>query len=218
MSPKVQLGLACVLFASLAYAQFETSEVLGTVRDPSQAPISKATVTLTSQDTGIEAKTTTDDNGNYDFFNVKVGTYTVTVEGTGFSKFTTKDIRVNVEARQRVDASLQVGEVTTEVTVTGAASVLETDTSDHSQVINTQQIIELPLNGRDYASLALLATNVHISPQALSFSPSATPREGAVLTTTSCWTAWTTTPTAPATRIIRARWCSRLPTHWPSSK
>ena len=57
--------------------------------------------------------------------------------------------------------------------------MLDTDTSDHSQVINTQQITELPLNGRDYANLALLATNVHISPQALSFSPSATPREGA---------------------------------------
>ena len=61
----------------------------------------------------------------------------------------------------------------------GRASVLETDSSEHDQVINTQQIVELPLNGRDYANLALLATNVHISPQAISFSPSGTPREGA---------------------------------------
>jgi hypothetical protein len=179
MLSKARVGFVFILFGALACAQFETSEVLGTVRDPSQNPVSKAAVTLTNQATGVEAKTTTDETGNYDFFNVKVGQYTVSVELAGFSKFTSKDIRVDVEARQRVDVALQVGEVSTEVTVNAAAAVLETDTSDHSQVINTQQIIELPLNGRDYANLALLATNVHISPQALSFSPSATPREGA---------------------------------------
>ncbi len=83
-------------------------------------------------------------------------------------------------ARQRVDAKLTVGQVTEAVTVIGAAEVLDTDTSDHSQVINTQAIMELPLNGRDYANLALLATNVHVSPQALAFGPTATPREGAI--------------------------------------
>ena len=55
------------------FAQFETSEVLGTVRDPSQRPVANAAVTLTNQATGIEAKTTTDASGNYDFFNVKAG-------------------------------------------------------------------------------------------------------------------------------------------------
>ena len=61
------------------------------------ARVPKAAVTLTNQDTGIEVKTTTDENGNYDFFNVKVGRYTVTVEHAGFSKFTTTDVSVNVE-------------------------------------------------------------------------------------------------------------------------
>ncbi len=160
-------------------AQFETAEVLGTVRDNTDAVVADANVTLISQGTGIETKTVTDQAGNYSFFNVKVGSYTITVEHPGFSKFTTEDVRVDVTARQRVDAKLTVGQVTESITVTGAAEVLDTDTSDHSQVINSQQIVELPLNGRDYTSLALLATNVHISPQALSFSPSATPREGA---------------------------------------
>jgi hypothetical protein len=160
-------------------AQFETAEVLGTVRDNTDALVANANVTLINQDTAIETKTVTDEAGNYGFFNVKVGNYTITIEHAGFSKFTTTDVRVDVTARQRVDAKLAVGQVTESVTVTGAAEVLDTDTSDHSQVINTQQIVELPLNGRDYTNLALLATNVHISPQALSFSPSATPREGA---------------------------------------
>jgi len=172
------LLLAICASASLALAQFETSEVLGTVRDPSHSVVAKAAVTITSQETGITAKAETDGNGNYDFLNVKVGRYTVTVEHAGFAR-ATAEATVDVEARQRVDINLQVGAVTDSVTVAGAASALETDSSDHSQVINTQQIDELPLNGRDYANLALLATNVHISPQALSFAPNATPREGA---------------------------------------
>jgi len=175
----LSLGMFLLLAPAALVAQFETAEVLGTVRDNTDALVVNASVTLTNQATGIETKTVTDEAGNYSFFNVKVGSYTITVEHAGFSKFTTADVRVDVTARQRVDAKLAVGQVTESVTVTGAAEVLDTDTSDHSQVINTQQIVELPLNGRDYTSLALLATNIHISPQALSFSPSATPREGA---------------------------------------
>ena len=173
------LGLVLCLAPLSLLAQFETAEVLGTVTDSTGQVVAGASVTLTSQETNIESKTVTDAAGDYGFFNVKVGTYTITVEHAGFTKFTTPDVRVDVTARQRVDAKLQVGQITESVTVTGAAEVLQTDSSDHSQVINQEQIVELPLNGRDYANLALLATNVHISPQALSFSPSATPREGA---------------------------------------
>ena len=169
-----------VLIAAPLFAQFETAEVLGTVRDPTGAAVPKADVTLLNQDTGIAAKTSTDDTGNYDFFNVKVGRYTVTVEATGFTRFTTTDVTVNVNARQRVDATLQVGAITSSVEVTGAAATLETDSSVHGQVINTRQIVELPLNGRDYTDLSLLSTNVHRSPMAVLFSPGGTPREGAV--------------------------------------
>ena len=172
----VLLGICA--FGILCFAQFETSEVLGTVRDATGAPVAKASITLLNQETGIQAVTTTSDNGEYDFFNVKVGRYTVTVEKTGFSKFTTPDVIVNVEARQRVDAQLQVGVVTNSVTVQSAAATLETDSSEHSQVINLQQVAELPLNGRNYADLALLATNTIKSPIAVSFSASGTPREG----------------------------------------
>jgi hypothetical protein len=172
-------ALVVFLFAPLGFAQFETSEVLGTVRDAAQAVVSGASVTLKNQDTGIEAKTSTDDKGNYDFFNVKVGRYTVTVEHAGFSTVTSDDVVVSVNARQRVDLALTVGVVTESVTVSGVASAVQTDTSEHSQVIGTQAIVELPLNGRAYSSLALLATNVHVSPISISFAPNATPREGA---------------------------------------
>jgi hypothetical protein len=159
------------------YAQFETGEVLGTIRDPRNLAIAKAAVALLNQDTGITARTTTDDNGDYDFPQVKPGRYTVTAEASGFSKAVAADVRVDVNARQRVELTLQVGQVSETVEVTGAAAAVETDSSEKGQVINTQQVVELPLNGRRYADLALLATNVHVSPMAISFSSSGTPRE-----------------------------------------
>ena len=174
-----RLLLSVSLAGPLAFSQFETSEVLGTVRDPSQAAVAKASVTLINQGTGAEGRTTIDENGDYNFFNVRVGTYTITVEMAGFSKFTAPDVALNVSARQRVDVKLQVGAVTESITVAGAATLLETDSSEHGQLINTKQIVELPLNGRSSADLALLATNVHRSPFAVAFAANATPREGA---------------------------------------
>jgi hypothetical protein len=171
------VSLAIFLSTSL-FAQFETSEVLGTIKDPSGAPVARVTVTLRNEQTGIETKVQSDESGNYDFFDVKIGNYSLTAEMAGFDKFSTTGIVVNVNSRQRVDIALVVGVSTQIVNVEGAASTLETDTSEHGQVIHTQQIVELPLNGRDYTSLALLAPNVHVSPIAALFSPSGTPREG----------------------------------------
>jgi len=173
------VGVVLALAASPVAAQFETSEVLGTVRDSTNAAVPRAAVTLTNQETGIEAKTNTDDAGSYIFYNVKVGVYTVTVEGQGFSKATAPDITVDAGARQRVDMALQVGAVSETVTVTDAAALLETDSTEHSQVISSLASTELPLNGRNYADLALLSTNTVKSPIAISFAPSGTPREGA---------------------------------------
>ena len=115
---RITLLLGGFLLAGLLYAQFENAEVLGTVRDQSGGAVPKATVTLTNQDTGIKVQTSTDENGNFDFFNVKVGRYSLAVEHAGFSKATTTDVTVNVGARQRVDFAMQVGAVTESVEVT----------------------------------------------------------------------------------------------------
>ena len=76
------LAILLLLAPLSLMAQFETGEVLGTVRDNTGAVVANAAVTLLSQDTSIETKTTSDEAGNYGFFNVKVGTYTITVETT----------------------------------------------------------------------------------------------------------------------------------------
>src|ERR1039457_6555081 len=72
---KITLLFGCFLLAGLLHAQFENAEVLGSVRDQSGGTVPKASVTLTNQDTGIKVQTSTDENGNFDFFNVKVGRY-----------------------------------------------------------------------------------------------------------------------------------------------
>jgi Carboxypeptidase regulatory-like domain/TonB-dependent Receptor Plug Domain len=159
------------------FAQFDSAEVLGTVKDNSGSAISKARMTLINQDTAIQAKTTSDDNGNFTFTNVKIGTYTVTAEAPGFSKAVANDVVVNVNARQRVDLTLQVGAVSDSVEVSGAASALQTDSSERGQIINTAQVVELPLNGRQYSDLALLSSGVIKSPSAYS----GTPREGSFI-------------------------------------
>jgi Carboxypeptidase regulatory-like domain/TonB-dependent Receptor Plug Domain len=167
-----------LLVASVAFGQFETAEVLGTLRDTSSSAVKGGTVVLTNEQTGVARQTKSDDSGFYDFFSVPPGRYTVRAELTGFQNFETNHVVVDVNARQRVDITMQVGVVQQTVTVEGAAETLETDSSQHDQVINTQQIVELPLNGRAYSDLALLSTNVHRSPLSVLFAANGTPREG----------------------------------------
>ncbi len=164
-----------VLAISPLLAQFDAAEVLGTVRDASGSVVPKAAITLLHQETGITSKAVTDENGNYDFFNVKVGHYTVSVEAAGFRKASDANVSVVVNARQRVDFTLQVGEVTQTLDVSGAAAAVDTDSSERGQVIGTQPIVELPLNGRNFSDLALLSVNIHRSVYAYGVPP----REGA---------------------------------------
>ena len=176
---RLSIIFAVLAFSAIpAFAQFDAAEVLGTVRDSSASVVAKATLTLLNEETGIQARTTADDNGNFAFSNVKIGRYKLTAEASGFSKQAQSNIIINVGARQRVDFALQVGAVTEVVEVSGAAAVLETDSSEHGQVIRGAAIVDLPLNGRNYADLALLSANVVKSPIGASFSPSGTPREG----------------------------------------
>ncbi len=152
------LGVAPLL------AQFDTATVLGTVRDASGSVLTGTEITLTNQGTGISAKTITDESGNYNFTNVKIGLYTVTAEAAGFSRAVAKDIVVNVNARQRVELTMQVGAVAESVEIASAATLLETDSSERRQVVNGTAVVELPLNGRAYSDLALLTTGVIKSP------------------------------------------------------
>jgi hypothetical protein len=161
------LALTTLLPATAA-AQFETAAVVGTAKDRSGAVVSQAKVTLTNVDTGVSATTETDVVGNFEFFNVRIGRYLVTTEKAGFSMAMADNVNVSIGARQRVDMTLDVGAVTETVNVSGAASMLETDTSERGQLIRGENIRALPVLNREYSSLALLATGVR--PSAMSAS------------------------------------------------
>ncbi|MBV9507497.1 MAG: carboxypeptidase regulatory-like domain-containing protein [Acidobacteriia bacterium] len=154
-----------VLIAYQSFAQFDTADVVGTIRDGSGGAIAAATVTLQNTDTGIATTVKSAENGEYTFVNVRTGSYAVSAEATGFSKAIASGIHLSVGARQRVDLVLQLGAVNERIEVNAAAATIETDSSSRGQVINTTQVVELPLNGRNASDLSLLTTGVLRAPQ-----------------------------------------------------
>jgi hypothetical protein len=152
---------ACMFaLAGSAVAQFETASVLGYVRDSSGAPIANSVVTLINTATGQRITVHSDAQGQYTFPDVHIGDYRVDAMAPGFSETKTEPFAVAVNARQRVDVKLQVGNQSESITVSGAASQLETQSSEDGVVIGPQEVQNLPLNGRAYADLATLAPGV----------------------------------------------------------
>ena len=164
-SLKVFLGAAVVLLFGVftsapASAQFETASVLGYVHDSGGAPIANAQVTLLNIDKGIRVDRTTDDQGHFEFVDVHAARYKVTASASGFSPSESEPFAVNVNTRQRVDLTVKPGAVSETVTVSGAATQLESETSSTGTTIAQTLVHDLPLNGRAYADLMSLAPGV----------------------------------------------------------
>ncbi len=150
-------GIVFLCVAGLpALAQTTTGSIVGTVTDKTGAVVPGASVTITNVDTGITTKTSTDNSGNYVVTPLPVGHYSVTVEAQGFKKSVSGGITLNVQDRIGVNVTLEVGQVTETVEVVGAAPALQTDTSYLGQVVESQKIVDLPLNGRFFTRLAVL--------------------------------------------------------------
>ncbi len=173
----LSLATSAVLFLPFAArAQFDTASVLGFVRDAGGAAVPNASVTLTNVETGIHFDAHSDGEGKFEFTGIKIGDYRVTSSAAGFSSFSSGNFSLTVNARQRVDVDLKPGSASDTVTVTSAASLLETETSSRSQLVGTREVENLPLNGRSYADLTLLSTGVRKS--ALENNGTTTSREG----------------------------------------
>jgi hypothetical protein len=175
MKRALLLWIVLLLGTSPAWAQFETGNVVGTIKDTTGAVVPGAKVTLTNTQTGVTNERSSDANGNYEFITVRPGTYNITAEKDGFSIALVDNVQVTVGARQRVDLSMSVGQLSEKVEVSASAVLLQTDSSDRSQVITGEQTRALPLNGREYSALALLSPGVRLS--ALN-TGGFTPREG----------------------------------------
>ena len=155
------LFCAFVALVPAAYSQTATGEFSGNVIDASGAVVASAKVTATSVETGATREVRTDQGGNYVLTFLQPGVYNLSAEAPGFRKTVQNNIELRINQRAEVNLALQVGHVTEVAEVTGAAPLLENQSSSLGTVIDTQLTSELPLNGRNFVQLATLSPGVN---------------------------------------------------------
>ena len=122
--------------------------------------VRRAKVTVGDMDKGTTFVTSTSTSGDYVASPLTVGRYSVTVEKQGFKTSITEAIELQVQQRAAVDVTLQIGQIEERVTVADVAPLLDTETSELGQVIDSKRMVTLPLNGRNFAQLAQLSAGV----------------------------------------------------------
>jgi hypothetical protein len=151
--------VACIFSAALFSQEFR-STITGVVTDPSGAPVVGAKIVATETRTGVKTPTVTDVTGKYTMPFLAPGNYEITAEATGFKESKRTDLALGADEHPVIDFALQVGDVTTEVTVAANVSMLNTENSSIGQAITTAQVEDIPLNGRTPLMLAQLAIGV----------------------------------------------------------
>lgn len=149
-----------VVTCTATWAQKDTGAIAGVVKDASGAVVAAAKITITDVDRGTSVTTDSNAQGEYVMSPLKIGRYSVTVEKQGFKKAVAGPITVDVQARPEVNVTMQVGSFNETVTVNTEGPQLETETSELGDVVNSKVVETLPLNGRNYAQLALLGAGV----------------------------------------------------------
>src|ERR1700722_152983 len=149
----------------------------GNVIDKSGSSVPGAEVTVVSQDTGLTRTSKTDSAGHYLIPLLPVGTYTVRVDMVGFQSAASNGLVLQVQEAREVDFSLLPATVNTTVLVTGDAVAVETGNPSLGQVITSQQVSQLPLNGRDFVQLATLTAGATAETNPNSFFTSGTDSE-----------------------------------------
>ena len=151
------LAVAFLLIQPRAWAQVDTGSIQGTVTDSSGADVSGASVVIRNDDTGFTQTVQAGSDGTYLITPVKVGTYSVEANASGFEKVRHEHISVSIQQHVVVNLRLAVGSVQSVVEVTAGEPVLQTQSATVGQVIAGPQINSLPLNGRNYTLLAQLS-------------------------------------------------------------
>lgn len=159
MSP---FALVLLIFVSVLRIQAvdTTGTILGTVHDSAGASVPNAKVTVVEQDTGVTRSVMSDEEGNYVFKLLPVGTYTVRVERDGFQTSIQKDIVLNLNQNARVDVTLKPGSIREQIVVEGDVLQAETTVATVGKVVTQQSIVTLPLNSRNFLQLGILQPGV----------------------------------------------------------
>ena len=153
--------LACFcLFTRLAAAQTSTSQISGTVTDPSAAVLPAATVTLINEATGITQKQSVTQSGVYAFQSIPIGVYTIKVEATGFKTAARTGNAVQVNTPAIVNVQMEVGAAAESISVSASSEVLQTSSATLGNVVEQKSIVSLPLNGRNPLNLLMYEPGV----------------------------------------------------------
>jgi Carboxypeptidase regulatory-like domain len=145
-------------------AQVSSGEITGLVKDQAGAAVPGATLTATDVSTNVSRVTVSTNEGAYTVSGLGPGQYRVDVATNGFKPVRREGIRVSTGEKTRVDFDLAVGAVSEQVTVVADAQPLRTETASLGFVVDSQPIVQLPLNGRSYITLASLAPGVALPP------------------------------------------------------
>jgi hypothetical protein len=161
-APRFILGALCLLLlcAGTASAQLFPGRIAGTVRDAQGAAIVGATVKLTNPSTGLERTDTSDQNGEFNFPELALGTYALSVGKEGFQTTVIKDIVTSQVQVNTIAVVLSLGTVTSEIQVTTTTPLLQTETNYAGGQLDQAQVESLPIGNSDYTRLALVLPGV----------------------------------------------------------
>ncbi|HXO61701.1 MAG TPA: carboxypeptidase-like regulatory domain-containing protein, partial [Candidatus Acidoferrales bacterium] len=171
IQPRLHLLLAVLLIASFhtawvapAAAQVSGATLSGLVTDEQGGPVASATITIKNAGTGVAREVTSNADGIYSAPNLLPGEYEVTVTATGFQTLTEKGITLTVGGEQALNLKMKVGSLSQTVEVNAAIPDIQTTSSTVSSTVDSTTVRELPLNGRDWTSLAALEPGVNNIP------------------------------------------------------
>ncbi|MBI1762510.1 MAG: TonB-dependent receptor [Acidobacteria bacterium] len=152
-----------LLSAAFTFGQAVTGSIVGTVTDNSGAAVAGAKVTITETNTGNARTAATNNDGGYVVPYLMPGTYKLEVEKNGFKQFVQTGVLLATGEKLRLNAALEVGQISERVEVSTAASLLQTESAEVNQSFEAKKIQELPLNGRNFQSLLTLVPGVQPS-------------------------------------------------------
>ncbi|HEX6186589.1 MAG TPA: TonB-dependent receptor [Pyrinomonadaceae bacterium] len=151
------------VLAGVASGQVTTGTINGSVQDQQEAVVAGATVTIRNKETGAERTATTSESGAFIFPQVQPGSYMLTVEARGFKRTLVPDVIVQIGQAAGLNLTLETGEVAEQVTVTsGVQEVINASSPSLTNVINTRQVVDLPLGGRNPVELAGLQAGIAV--------------------------------------------------------
>jgi hypothetical protein len=162
MNTANRTGLIVLLGVANAFAQ--TATLVGEVADSSRGVIVGATITVTNLESGLRREARSNEAGIYTFTQLPVGRYSMAAAQSGFTTQTRPEVKLDVDQVVRLDFTLKPGAVRETVQVSASAALLDSESSEVGQVITNRAITEMPLNGRNYLSLATLTAGTSVNP------------------------------------------------------